>query len=110
MYVVRVGGELARQITDRFGPERSAVGSGSAWDFWSGPLANALIGFRAFDRLPREELPGDDPPVVRHLHLTDPVFGVVVFFGVLTEPGVVELVLFADDPDYWTLIEDDPDD
>jgi hypothetical protein len=38
------------------------------------------------------------------------VFGVVVFIGVRVGPDEVEIADFSDDPDYWTMIADDPDD
>ena len=49
-------------------------------------------------------------PQVRNLHLVDPVFGAVVFVGVLVEPDIVELAAYGRDPDYWSMIEADPDD
>ncbi len=48
--------------------------------------------------------------LVRTLHIVDPVFGAVVFAGVLLEPGLVEIADFGVDPDYWDMIEDDPND
>lgn len=105
MFQVRVGERLAEAIAVAFGPERSDAGAPSEWDFWSGPLAAALVAFRDF-----EALRYDHVPAIRRLHLADPVFGPVVFVGVLVEPAVVELAAFAQDPDYWQLIEDDPDD
>jgi hypothetical protein len=104
-YEVRVGDHLAQTITEAFGPQRSSSGHPSEWDFWSGPLAAALIAFRDF-----ESLRYDDIPAIRSLHLVDPVFGALVFVGVLVEPAVVELAAFTDDPDYWQMIETDPDD
>jgi hypothetical protein len=104
-YEVRVGDTLADDITGTFGPKRSGEGAPSEWDFWSGPLAAALVGFRDFDALRHA-----GHARVRTLHVVDPVFGPVVFVGVLVAPGVVELAAFAHDPDYWSLIEDDPDD
>ena len=50
-FEVRVGEFAAERITSAYGPERSATGQPSEWDFWSGPLAAALIGFRNFDLL-----------------------------------------------------------
>lgn len=44
------------------------------------------------------------------LHIVDPVFGSLVFAGVLVEPGVVEIADYEADPDYWDMIEDDPND
>ena len=100
---IRVGRFAAEKITAEHGPERSATGQPSEWNFWSGPLAASLIGFRDF-----EHLPFDLHPEIRTLHIVDPVFGVVVFVGVLIEPGVVEIADFTIDPDYWEMIEDDP--
>jgi hypothetical protein len=105
MFEVRVGKRLAETIADAFGPERTEAGAPSEWDFWSGPLAAALIAFRDF-----EALRFDHVAAIRRLHLVDPVFGPVVFVGVLVEPAVVELAAFDQDPDYWRLIENDPDD
>ena len=105
MVDVRVSEQLATTVASRFGPQRTGDGGPSEWDFWGGPLAAALIGFRDF-----ESLRFTDHPRVRNLHIVDPVFGPVVFVGVLVEPGVVELAAFSDDPDYWDLIGDDPND
>lgn len=69
MFEVRVSEAAAEKITRTYGPERSAGGRPSEWDFWSGPLA-----------------------------------------GVLVEPGVVEIADYEIDPDYWHMIEDDPND
>ncbi len=105
IYEVRVGVDLAAEIAAAHGPDRSGWGAPSEWDFWSGPLAAALIAFRAF-----EDLRFDDTPAVRNLHLVDPVFGALVFVGVLVEPTMVEIAAYREDPDYWTMIRDDPDD
>ncbi len=104
MFDVHVGVELAAAIASRFGSQRSGDGGPSEWDFWSGPMAAAIIAFRDFN-----SLRSTDHPRVRALHLVDPVFGPVVFVGVLLDADVVELAEFDDDPDYWDLIGDDPD-
>lgn len=106
MHEVRAGDALAADIARRHGPERTVDGRPSEWDFWSGPLAAALVAFRDFDRL---SVAGQGQDV-RTLHLVDPVFGAVVFIGVRIAPGVVELAAVETDPDYWDLIADDPDD
>lgn len=103
---VQVGDDLAADIATRFGPARTVDGRPSEWDFWSGPLAAALIAFRDFDNL-RVAGHGQD---VRSLHLVDPVFGAVVFVGVRVALGVVELAAVDVDPDYWRLVGDDPED
>ncbi len=105
MFEVRVGKAAAEKITRTYGPERSAAGRPSEWDFWTGPLAAALIGFRDF-----ESLLFDLHPEIRTLHIVDPVFGVLVFAGMLVEPGVVEIADYEIDPDYWDMIDDDPND
>ncbi len=100
---IRVGSFAAEKITADHGPSRSPTGQPSEWDFWTGPLTAALIGFKDF-----ENLPFDLHPEIRTLHIVDPIFGVVVFVGILLEPGVVEIADFAIDPEYWEIIEDDP--
>lgn len=102
---VRVGAALSEEVARHFGPTRSAQGAPSELDFWSGPLEAALLGFRHF-----ESLPFDDVPQIRHLTVVDPVLGPVTFTAVLLPDDVVEIATYATDPDYWRLIEDDPDD
>ncbi len=102
---VRVSDFAAEKIAATYGPERSTTGRPSEWDFWSGPLAAALVGFRDFDNLMFDRL-----TAIRALHIVDPVFGALVFVGVLVEPGTVEIADFEVDPDYWTMIENDPND
>jgi hypothetical protein len=75
---VRVSAALATEITSTFGPERSARGSPSEWDFWGGPLQAALLRFRDF-----ASLPFDHVPQVRRLVVVDAVFGPVTFVAVL---------------------------
>ena len=102
---VRVSEFAAKKIAAAYGPERTTTGQPSEWDFWSGPLAAALIGFRDFDNLLF-----DRRPEIRTLHHIDPVFGALVFVGVLIESGVVEIADFDVDPDYWKMIASDPND
>ena len=92
----------SRQRTAQSEPRRDKP---SEWDFWSGPLAAALIGFRDFDNLLF-----DHRPEIRTLHHIDPVFGALVIAGVLIEPKVVEIADFDIDPDYWEMIANDPND
>lgn len=80
MYEVRVGGHLAAKITARFGSQRSTGGQPSEWDFWSGPLAAAVIVFRD-----AEALLFDQAPEVRTYAYVDPVFGPVLFVGVIVK-------------------------
>lgn len=89
---------------DRFGESWSAIGTGSEYDFVGGPLAAAVFAFRAFD-----ELSYDLIPAVRSYTVVDPVFGAVTFAAVLRTDDVVEIVSFADDPDYWAALADDPE-
>lgn len=103
MYEVRVGPAFATAITDRFGPERSSTGRPSEYDFWSGPLAAALVACRDFESLRYEIV-----PQIRTLQLVDPVFGPVAFVGVLVDDRTVELAGFDTDPDYWRVVTEDP--
>lgn len=102
---IRISHVVAEKIAATYGPERTAAGWPSEWDFWSGPLAAALIGFRDFDNLLY-----DRRREVRTLHLIDPIFGALVFVGVLVGPEIVEIADFGVDPHYWELIETDPSD
>ncbi len=101
---VRVGDVLAERIASQYGPERTARGAPSEWDFWSGPVQAALVGFRDFENLRFDVL-----PAVRTLHLVDPVFGALVFVGVHLPGDIVEIADFEVDPDYWATNEADPD-
>jgi len=105
IFEVRLGSHLAEAIADTYGLDRTASGGASEWDFWSGPLAAAELAFRDFD-----SLPFDDVRAIRRLTVVDPVFGPVLFVGVLLSDGIVEIADFAIDPDYWTQFEDDDPD
>jgi hypothetical protein len=103
-YEVRWGEAIARKAAARFGDERSARGAPSHFDFVCGPLAAAAERCRDFDSLAEEA-----GPSIRSVWIIDPVFGPVVFIAVLVDVDVVELADFTDDPDYWRLIQDDPE-
>lgn len=68
-------------------------------------MAAALVGFRDFENLLWHAL-----PEIRTLHIVDPFFGALVFVGVLVGPNTIEIADFEVDPDYWSLIENDPND
>lgn len=104
---VEVSEHAAKKIAAACGPERSPTGHPSEWDFWSGPLAAALIAFTDFDNLQF-----DAHPDIRTLHLVDPVFGAVVFIGIKAsdDQGVIEIADFEVDPDYRNTIANDPTD
>lgn len=89
---------------ERFGETRSAGGGGSEYDFVGGPLAAAVFAFRDFDALSYDVV-----PAVRSYTVVDPIFGAVTFAAVLRTDDVVEIVSFADDPDYWAALDDDPE-
>lgn len=95
---------LGYRVARTLGPDRSPQGGPSEWDFWSGPLAAALLRFRDF-----ASLPYDDVPQVRRLEVVDAGFGPVTFVGVLLPGDVAEIAAYSSDPDYWDLVEDDPD-
>jgi hypothetical protein len=96
---------ISQHVADKaatFGPERTAGGKPSEYDFFGGPMAAAVSLFAAFDDLP--EAAG---PAVRSATTVDPIFGVVVFIGVHVEGGRVEIADFAFDPDYWLYTDGD---
>lgn len=103
-YTVRWADSVAKSAAELFGAERSPTGRPSEYDFVTGPLAAAVARFADFDSLP--EAAG---PAVRSVHVFDPMLGPVVFVGVLVGPAIVEIAGFEHDPDYWRLIDDDPD-
>lgn len=100
MFEVRVSDTVLAKAHDRYSEERSAAGAPSEYDFVGGPLAAAIVEFTHFD-----ELPPVAGPAVRSLIITDPLFGTLVFFGVLVGPHAVEIADFEDDPDYWSMID-----
>lgn len=104
-YRVELGASLMAQVVAEHGPERSPSGDPDRYDFFGGPIAAALDRFRDF-----ESLPAVIGPSVRVATVVDPFFGVVTFTGVLVQPDTVEIADFVSDPDYWTMIDDDPDD
>ena len=104
MFKVRVSAALADAIAHEHGTERSPQGKPSEWDFWSGPLQVALLAFRDF-----ESLPFDDIPAIRRFQLTDPVFGATTFVAIQIGDDLVEIAACVSDPDYWRLVEADPD-
>ena len=100
MFEVRIADEVVEKARERYGEERSSSGRPSEYDFVGGPLAAAALEFRYFDELPKVA-----GPAVRSLHITDPFFGALVFFGVLIGTDVVEIADFEDDPDYWSMLD-----
>jgi hypothetical protein len=63
-----------------------------------------VFAFREFDALSYDVV-----PAVRSYTVVDPILGAVTFAAVLRTDEVVEIVSFADDPDYWTALDDDPE-
>jgi hypothetical protein len=100
---VSVAAPVFEKAHQQFGAARSTAGSPSEYDFIGGPLAAATFAFRDFDSLSYDVV-----PAVRSFTVVDPIFGVVAFVAVAVVDGSVEVVDFADDPDYWSVIEDDP--
>ncbi|MGE0000292.1 MAG: hypothetical protein AB7U39_25530 [Ilumatobacteraceae bacterium] len=88
----------------KFGPARSGRGDGSEYDFVGGPLAAAVFAFREFDSLSYDLV-----PAVRSYTVVDPIFWVISFAAVLRTDNIVEIVSFADDPDYWASLDNDPE-
>lgn len=63
-----------------------------------------MFAFREFDSLSYDLV-----PAVRSYTVVDPIFGPVTFAAVLRTDDIVEIVSFADDPDYWSVLDDDPE-
>jgi hypothetical protein len=101
---VEVASAVYESANEKFGETRSAGGQGSEYDFVGGPLAAAVFAFREFDALSYDVV-----PAVRSYTVVDPIFGAVAFAAVLRTDDVVEIVSFADDPDYWAALDDDPE-
>lgn len=101
---VEVASAVYESANETFGETRSAGGQGSEYDFVGGPLAAAVFAFREFDALSYDVV-----PAVRSYTVVDPIFGAVTFAAVLRTDDVVEIVSFADDPDYWAVLDDDPE-
>ena len=101
---VDVASAVYDSANERFGETRSAGGQPSEYDFVGGPLAAAVFAFREFDALSYDLV-----PAVRSYTVVDPIFGAVTFAAVLRTDDVVEIVSFADDPDYWAALDDDPE-
>ena len=99
---VTVSADLLGRAEARFGLERSVGGDPSVYEFVNGPLAAALFAFKEFD-----ELPMGPVPAVRTYIVVDPIFGPVVFVGLLMADDSVELVDFEPDPDYGWSLDDD---
>src|SRR5690606_16776830 len=99
-----VGAHVFQLAHEEFGDERGADGSPSEFDFVAWPLAVALLAFRDFDRLPY-----DTVPEVRLYTAVSPFFGPMTFAGLLRTDGVVEIVAYTHDPDYWRTIGSESD-
>ncbi len=97
---VFVGSAVTERANREFSETRPDAGGGSEYDFFGGTLAAATFAFRDFDSL----RPGVVSSV-RTYTIVDPVFGPVVFVGILLTNGTVEIVDFESDPDYWANID-----
>lgn len=104
IHEVRAADSVYHLATERFGEQRTVEGAPSEYDFVAGPLAAAIFAFRDF-----ENLSYDVVSSVRTYTIVDPFFGPVVFVAVRVAVGIVEIVGFSDDPDYWTTIDQDPE-
>jgi hypothetical protein len=102
MYEVSWGAALAADIASRLPSSRADDGRPSESDFVEGALSAALVRFRQFETLPEEA-----GAAVRSAHIVDPIFGAVVFVGVLVGERQVEIVSFDFDADYWDTIRGD---
>ena len=96
---VTVHPDVLAAAHEQYGEECSASGRPSEYHFVSGPLAAAVFAFRDFDALSYDLIAS-----ARAYTVVDPFFGVVDFVAVLTTDGVVEVVGYSDDPDYWATV------
>ena len=101
---VEVAPAVYQSAHERFSENRSPRGEGSEYDFVGGPLAAAVFAFRDFGALSFDLV-----PAVRSYTVVDPIFGPVTFAAVLRTDDIVEVVSFAEDPDYWAALDDDPE-
>ncbi len=102
-YKVRIGRIVRDQIHERYAADRSPTGYPSRQDFEDGPLEAARLQFTRFD-----DLPHYSGASIRHCHVLVPGFAPVVFVGLLVAGDTVEIADFADDPEYWNRINEDP--
>ncbi|CAB4364431.1 MAG: hypothetical protein F2681_10225 [Actinobacteria bacterium] len=101
---VEVASAVFESAHEQFEAARSPLGDGSEYDFVGGPLAAAVFAFREFDVLSYDVV-----PAVRSYTVVDSFFGAVTFVAVLRTDEIVEVVSFADDPDYWSALDNDPE-
>ncbi len=101
---VTVAAAVYERAHERLDESRSATGHPSEYDFVGGPLAAAVFAFRDFDSLSYDVV-----SAARSFTVVDPIFGAVTFIAVLLSTGEVEVADFADDPEYWSVIDADPE-
>lgn len=104
IFEVRVSGEVMAKVSEQHPDTRSAHGAPDSYDFVGGPLAAAVFAFRNFGALSFDVV-----PAVRSYMIPDPIFGAVVFVGVLVSSDTVEITGYSSDPDYWRIVGEDPD-
>jgi hypothetical protein len=103
-HTVRWSEHVARSAARDFGGQSSSTVRPDEFDFTCGPLAAAVEAFRDFDTCAVAA-----GPSIRSVHVIDPVFGAVVFIGVLVDSDTIEIADYTTDPDYWSTVDDDPD-
>ena len=86
----------------------SAEGRPSFAQFEDGPYKAAFTAFSINYEAQREAIEGVG---ALRLVLTPPtpIFGPLIFYGVLLDDGTVELASVTGDPDYWHRIDEDPE-
>lgn len=105
---VRISADCLAKARSSYPVDGSSSGRPSLSRFEDTILKAAIFQFaHGFDELP-EAVPG----VAIRAVITDavPFFPATVFYGVLGGDDAVEIIDFVDDPEYFELLDDDPDD
>jgi hypothetical protein len=104
-WTVTYGRNFLEAAAARFPVDDRGQHGATFGEFMTGPVRAARLLFSTrWDQQLAEA--GES---VRTVHIFSPTLGPVVFFGVLVAPQNVEIAGFDFDPDYWTMIEGDPE-
>jgi hypothetical protein len=103
---VDVAADLLSRARSEYPPAGSVDGRPRLGQFQDGPLGGAKSYFsREFDNAPA----ADEEGRVRYYVTTGTYFPPIVFYAAKID-GVVTIIDYDADDDYWDLIENDPDD
>lgn len=109
-YAVRLTDSALASAKAKYPAGGSSDGSPSFAQFEDGPLKAAKTAFAlGFDELPDALGVSHDTAMRVVLTESTPIFPPHAFYGILGTDGTVDIVGIEDDPDYWPLVDDDPD-